>query len=95
MAIKKIIATTAFFMDKFHHGAVNHVIHFIGFTLLGYGIGTGNLLIAIASPFVMEAGHVYNYIRGRHRKHAVRIIPLQIAAWLVFVGAGYLLAKAF
>ncbi|MEK6837950.1 MAG: hypothetical protein AABX69_04830 [Nanoarchaeota archaeon] len=95
MTIKKIIATTAFFLDEFHHGAVNHLIHAIGFTLLGYGLGTRNLLIIIASPFVMEAGHVYNYIRGRHRKHAIKIIPLQIAAWLVFVGAGYLLAKAF
>lgn len=95
MGIKKIIATTAFFLDEFHHGAVNHIIHFIGFTFLGYGLGVRSLPIIIISPFVMEAGHVYNYARGRHRKHAIKIIPLQIAAWLAFVGAGYLLAKAF
>ena len=94
MTIKKIIATMAFFLDEFHHGAVNHLIHFIGFTLLGYGLGIRSLPIIIISPFVMEAGHVYNYIRGRHRKHAIKIIPLQIAAWLVFLGLGYLFAKS-
>lgn len=27
-----------FFLDDFHHGAVNHVIHFIGFTVYrGFG----------------------------------------------------------
>ena len=84
-----------FFLDEFHRGAMNHVIHFAGFALLGYGIGIQSLLIIISSPFVMEAGHVYNYLRGRHRKHAIKIIPLQIAAWLVFVGLGYLLANLF
>lgn len=95
MTVKKIIATGAFFLDEFHHGAVNHVIHFIGFTILGYGLGIKSLPIVIISPFVMEAGHLYNYITGRHRKHALKIIPLQIAAWLVFVAAGYLFAKIF
>jgi len=28
-----------FFLDDFHRGAVNHVTHFIGFTLLGYAHG--------------------------------------------------------
>ena len=95
MTLKKSLAALTFFLDEFHQGAVNHVIHFAGFTLLGYGIGIQSLLIIVSSPFVMEAGHVYNYLRGRHRKHAIKIIPLQIAAWLVFVGLGYLLANLF
>ncbi|GEM_PF-5461668 len=55
-----------FFLDEFHHGAVNHVIHFAGFTLLGYGLGIQNWWIVVFSPFVMEAGHVYNFFTGRH-----------------------------
>ena len=95
MKTNKTISTTLFFLDEFHQGAVNHVIHFAGFTLLGYGIGIQSLLIIVISPFVMESGHVYNYIKGRHRHLAFKIIPLQIAAWLVFVGLGYLLSKIF
>ena len=89
--IKKII----FFLDDFHHGAVNHVLHFIGFTLLGYGLGVENWWIVISSPFVMEMGHIYNYITGRDRRLAFRIIPAQIVAGLIFVGIVYLLTRAF
>ncbi len=87
--IKKI----AFFLDEFHHGAVNHVIHFIGFTLLGYGLGIQSWWIIVFSPFVMEIGHVYNYLTGRHRHLAIRIIPIQIVAWFIFVGIGYLVTR--
>ena len=89
--IKNII----FLLDDFHHGAVNNVIHWSGFTLLGYGLGIQNWWIVILSPFIMEMGHVYNYITGRHRHLAIRIIPMQILGWLVFVGIGYLLTKLF
>ena len=89
--IKKII----FLLDDFHHGAVNHVIHWIGFTLLGYGLGIQNWWIVILSPFIMEAGHLYNYFTGRHRHLAIRVIPMQILGWLIFVGIGYFLTKIF
>lgn len=82
-----------FFLDDFHHGAVNHVVHFIGFTILGYGLGKPSLLLIILSPFIMELGHFYNYFRGIHREQAVKIIPLQWLAWLIFVGLGFLLTK--
>jgi len=88
---KKII----FFLDEFHHGAVNHVIHAAGFTILGYGLGIQNWWIVVLSPFIMEAGHLYNYATGRHRKFAIRIIPLQIVAWLIFVALGYLFTRIF
>ena len=84
-----------FFLDDFHRGAVNHVIHFIGFTVLGYGLGTQNILLIIFSPVVMELGHLYNYIRGIHREHAIKIIPAQLIAWLIFVGLGFLASKFF
>lgn len=82
-----------FFLDDFHHGAVNHVIHFIGFTVLGYGLGRQNWKIVVASPFVMELGHVYNYFRGVDTEHAITIIPLQLLAWVIFVAGGYLVAR--
>lgn len=84
-----------FFLDDFHHGAVNHVIHFIGFFLLGYGLGKLNLFIIILSPILMESGHIYNYIRGVHREYAIKIIPLQLAAWIIFVIIGWLFSLFF
>lgn len=82
-----------FFLDDFHHGAVNHVLHFIGFTILGYGLGKPNLLLIILSPFIMEIGHFYNYFRGVHKEFALKIIPLQWLAWLIFVALGYFITK--
>lgn len=75
-----------FFLDDFHHGAINHILHFIGFTILGYGLGIRSLWLVIFSPFIMELGHLYNYFRGIHREQAIKIIPLQWLAWIVFVG---------
>lgn len=82
-----------FFLDDFHRGAVNHVIHFIGFTILGYGFGKSSLLLIIISPIIMEFGHLYNYSRGVHKEQTLKIIPLQWLAWFVFVGLGYLLSR--
>lgn len=84
-----------FFFDDFHRGAVNHLCHFSGFTLLGFGLGKTNLIIIIISPFVMEVGHIYNYARGVHKEEAIKIIPIQWAAWSIFVLIGYLLTKVF
>ncbi len=84
-----------FFLGDFHNGAINHVIHFVGFTLFGYGLAKQNWTIVLISPFVMEMGHIYNYSRGIHRTHALKIIPLQWAAGLVFAGLIYLLVKIF
>lgn len=84
-----------FFLDNFHRGVVNHLMHFIGFTVLGYGMGSGNIILIILSPFVMELGHFYNYYRGIHRDYAVKIIPYQWLAWIVFVAIGYGLTKLF
>ena len=93
--IKKNIATIMFFLDEFHQGAVNHVIHFAGFTLLGYGLGIKSLPIILLSPIIMESGHIYNYVTGKHKHLAYKIIPIQILAWLAFIGLGYLLTKIF
>ena len=82
-----------FFLDDFHHGAVNHVIHFIGFTVLGYGLGKPSLFLIIISPFIMELGHFYNYFRGIHREQAIKIIPLQWLTWVIFVGLGVFLTR--
>ena len=82
-----------FFLDDFHHGAANHVIHFFGFFLLGYGVGKSNLLIIVASPFIMEFGHLYNFIKGKDKDIAIKIIPIQLIAWLVFVALGLVLSR--
>ena len=82
-----------FFLDDFHHGAINHVIHFFGFFLLGYGIGKSSILLIIASPFIMEIGHLYNFLSGKDREIAIKIIPLQLLAWLIFVGLGLVLSR--
>lgn len=83
-----------FFLDDFHRGAVNHVIHFFGFFLLGYGVGRLDWVMIIVSPLVMELGHVYNYLQGIHREHAIKIIPIQWIAWIIFVGIGFLVTRA-
>ena len=75
-----------FFLDEFHRGALNHIIHFIGFTVLGYGLGKRNWWIIISSPFIMEMGHVFNYLTGTHPELALKIIPLQWLAWVIFFG---------
>lgn len=84
-----------FFLDDFHQGAVNHLIHSIGFTALGYGLGKPSLIIILISPLIMELGHVYNYLRGIHKEHALKILPLQIIAWIIFVLVGYWIANSF
>ncbi|MBI2012024.1 hypothetical protein HYS91_04610 [Candidatus Daviesbacteria bacterium] len=84
-----------FFLDDFHQGAMNHLIHFVGFTVLGYGLGKPSLFLIILSPFIMESGHIYNYLTGRHKELAIKIIPLQLLAWVIFVGIGYLIANFF
>ena len=81
-----------FFLDDFHHGAINHVTHFIGFFLLGYGVGKLNIVLVLISPIIMESGHLYNYLKGIHREHAIKIIPLQVIAWVIFVGIGYIVS---
>ena len=82
-----------FFLDDFHRGAGNHVLHFVGFFILGYGVGAWNLFAVILSPFIMESGHLYNYARGLHREHAIKIVPLQLLAWAIFVLVGYAVTR--
>ena len=81
-----------FFLDDFHHGSINHILHAVGFTILGYGLGTKSLFFIIISPFIMELGHFYNYFRGIHREQSIKIIPLQWLAWIIFLGVGYLIS---
>lgn len=80
-----------YFFNEWHDGAVNHSFHFVGFTVLGYGLATQDLLIALASSLVMEGGHIYNYIRNlhKHRENAIRIIPLQFLTFFLFAGIGW------
>lgn len=82
-----------FFLDDFHKGAVNHIVHVIGFTVLGYGLGKPSWPAIFISPFIMECGHLYNYFRGIHKEHAIKIIPLQLAAGFIFTLIAYLFTQ--
>lgn len=82
-----------FFLDDFHQGAANHMLHFLGCTLLGYGLGKPSLTLILISPLIMESGHVYNYLTGRHKEHAIKIIPWQILFWIVLVGVVFAFTK--
>lgn len=82
-----------FFLDEFHRGSVNHITHFVGFTVLGYGLGKLSLTLILISPLIMESGHLFNYLKGIHREHALKITPTQTLAWLVFVGVCFLISK--
>jgi hypothetical protein len=84
-----------FFLDDFHRGAINHIIHFSGFTVLGYGLGAKNWKLVILSPFIMELGHLYNYTQGIHNEQAISIIPYQWLAWVIFVLLGIGISKLF
>ena len=82
-----------FFLDDFHHGTFNHIMHFIGFTI-GYGLGKPNIVTISLSPFIMESGHIYNFLKGRHKEHFIKIIPLQLLSWIIFILLGYFLARS-
>jgi hypothetical protein len=60
---------------------------------MGYGLGKGSLITFLLAPVLMEIGHVYNYSKGIHKEHALRIIPLQLLGWFTFAILGYLLTK--
>ena len=79
----------SFFFGDFHSGAVNVFFHCLGFAVLGYGLGVGNVIIITASTFIMETGHFYNVLRGRGREFAFLAIPVQWIFWMIIVWGGY------
>lgn len=85
----------AFFFDEFHGGPVNVVFHCLGFAVLGYGLGIGDIGLVTLATFIMELGHFYNALRGRHKEFAFLAIPIQWAFWLLIVWGGYLLDQWF
>ena len=82
-----------FFLSEFHQGAVNHTLHFIGFTILGYGLAKENWWLVLFSPVIMESGHIYNYLRGVHSHHAIKILPVQFGIGAAFVALVYVVVK--
>ncbi|MDO8655161.1 MAG: hypothetical protein Q7R48_01910 [bacterium] len=83
--------TLQFFFGEFHSGAMNHATHFVGFTLLGYGLARQNWGVVLLSACVMESGHVYNYASGKYRSDALRMSALGLAVLIFFAAAVYLL----
>lgn len=85
----------AFFFDEFHSGTVNVVFHCLGFALLGYGVGIRSVYVITVATFVMEFGHFYNVLAGRHRKYSFLAVPVQWIFWLLIVWVGYLVDGLF
>jgi|GEM_PF-1518640 hypothetical protein len=79
----------AFFFDEFHSGTFNVIFHCLGFALLGYGVGTSSIYMITVATFVMEVGHFYNTLRGRHREYSFLAIPVQWIFWLLIVWGSY------
>lgn len=48
-----------------------------------------DLLTILVSPAVMESGRLWNYLRGKHNGHMLKIVPLQFIDWFVFVTIGF------
>ena len=80
-----------FFFDEFHSGTANVIFHCLGFAVLGYGIGIGSIYMITVSTFVMELGHFYNVLLGRHREYSFLAIPAQWIFWMLIVWGGYVL----
>ncbi|MBI4138385.1 MAG: hypothetical protein HY482_02185 [Candidatus Wildermuthbacteria bacterium] len=82
------------FFGEFHSGAVNQIAHFIGFLLLGFGLGAGRWEFVGVSGVFMMAGNLYNYARGRYRKEFWETLPLQIVSWAACVAGAFFAANA-
>ena len=81
-----IVSNLGFFLNEFHQGAVNHIAHFVGFALFGYGLAKRNWKAILLAPIIMEIGHVYNYVvLDEYGELAISIIPAQIAVGAVFI----------
>lgn len=77
-----------FFFSDFHSGTVNVIFHCAGFMMLGFGVGTNNIAMITLATAVMEIGHFYNALRGRHREYSLLAIPAQWVLWLFFIWIG-------
>jgi hypothetical protein len=91
--MKNVLHELDVYLSEFHRGSVNIVIHFIGAGLFGYGVGIEHWVIIMTAPLVMELGHGYNYVMGKHRDLATRTLPLQIGAWFMFMTIGYIMLE--
>lgn len=78
----------SFFFSDFHSGAANVIFHCAGFVMLGFGLGINNITMITLATGVMELGHFYNALRGRHREYSLLAIPAQWVLWLIFIWIG-------
>ena len=85
--------TLRFFFGEFHSGAINHMTHFAGFTLLGYGLARQSWQIMLLSACIMESGHVHTYATGKHRGSTQKMFFLGAIILLCFIAAAYLLTN--
>lgn len=82
-----------YFVGKWHRGAINRLLHVVGFVFLVYGIAKVNWGLILLSAAIMELGHLYELAQGKHKKYRFRIIPIQIIAWLIPVVVGLWLVQ--
>lgn len=84
---------TKIFFTEWHSGVVNQLLHLIGLTVLIWGFYSFKVYLILASVFIMESGHLYNYFKGKNRDIVIKIIPLQIVVWLILAGFIYLVVR--
>jgi len=53
-----------------HDGAVNRLIHLVGFVLIGLGIIEKNLMLVITGALIQELGHWYQYEKTKNIKYS-------------------------
>lgn len=51
-----------------HEGAINKLLHAVGFALIGIGIWQKSLLFVIGGGIAQELGHFYQYSKTRNSK---------------------------
>lgn len=79
-----MIKNAVAYFSEFHKGAVNQIVHVVGFAGVFYSIYGRNVLLFSVSVVALESGHIYNHVAGI-KKYDFR--PRIIFSRLVVFGA--------
>lgn len=80
----------------FHRGAVNIVLHVIGFTGLFYSIYKRDWILFALFLFMVEVGHVYNHVAGiKPYDFRLPVIFWRVSIFIAVVLVFYFLANFF
>jgi ABC-type multidrug transport system permease subunit len=81
------------FID-FHKGAVNIILHIIGFAGIFYSIYKLDWLLFVVSFVVVEIGHIYNHFAGiKKYDFRFKVILWRLLIFLTVIAAFYFITK--